>query len=235
VLACSEGRRQHGLHNMASDPTMIVSFSHNYIFIRTKKTASSTIETVLRNSLQPGDIAVGQTAQFTDDRNRRFDLNEKDLFAHMKAHDIQAGVSPEFWGGAFKFTSERHPYEKAVSLAFYRYGKRERIAAKKGKVLSEDFAVVLDQTVRTRLYRSFNFYAIDGQVIVDDFIRHEKLETDLERIGKRLNIEIPQQLPRKKTSYKLDERSAAEILSGKQKQIIRDTCREEFDLLGYRP
>ncbi|HEX3879681.1 MAG TPA: hypothetical protein VHW24_22010, partial [Bryobacteraceae bacterium] len=132
-------------------------------------------------------------------------------------------------------TSERHPYEKAVSLAFYRYGKRERIAAKKGKMLSEDFAVVLDETVRTRLYRSFNFYAIDGLVVVDDFIRHEALEADLQRVGKRLGIEIPQQLPRKKASYKLDERPAEEILSDEQKQVIFDTCREEFELLGYRP
>jgi hypothetical protein len=153
----------------------------------------------------------------------------------MKADDIRAAVSPGFWAGAFKFTSERHPYEKAVSLAFYRYGKRERIAAKKGKRLSEDFAVVLDETVRTRLYKSFNFYAIDGQVVVDDFVRHETLESDLQRIGTRLGIAIPQQLPRKKAIYKLDDRPAAEILTAEQKRIIRETCREEFDLLGYEP
>lgn len=215
---------------------MIVSFSHNYIFIRTKKTASSTIEAVLKGSLRPGDIAAGQTAaQLKGDWKSRFGLNEGDLFAHMKAVHIQAGLSPEFWNSAFKFTSERHPYEKAVSLAFYRFGKRERIAAKKGKILSEDFAIVLDQTVRTRLYRSFNFYAIEGRVVVDDFIRHENLAADLERIGRRLGIEIPEQLPCKKTAYKLDERPAAEILSDEQKHIIRETCREEFDLLGYCP
>lgn len=215
---------------------MIVSFSRNYIFIRTKKTASSTIETVLKNSLAPGDVTVGQTAsQSKVNGNNKFEMSDADIYAHMKAEDIRAGVSPEFWNGAFKFTSERHPYEKAVSLAFYRYGKRERIATKKGKILSEDFAIVLDETVRTRLYRSFNFYAIDGQVAVDDFVRHETLEADLERVGKRLGIEIPRPLPRKKTSYKLDERPAKEILSDEQKQIIRDTCREEFDFLGYKP
>jgi hypothetical protein len=215
---------------------MIVSFSRNYIFIRTKKTASSTIENVLKDSLAPGDIAAGKTAsRLTADRAGPFELGEEDLYAHMKASDIRTGLSPEFWDRAFKFTSERHPYEKAVSLAFYRYGKRERIAAKKGKLLSEDFAVVLDETVRTRLYRSFNFYAIDGRVVVDDFIRHETLETDLQRIGKRIGLEIPHRLPRKKASYKLDERPAAEILSDEQRQIIFDTCREEFDLLGYNP
>lgn len=215
---------------------MIVSFSRDYIFIRTKKTASSTIENVLKDSLAPGDIAAGKTAsRLTADPASPFKPGEEDLYAHMKASDIRAGLSREFWDKAFKFTSERHPYEKAVSLAFYRYGKRERIAAKKGKLLSEDFAVVLDETVRTRLYRSFNFYAIDGRVVVDDFIRHETLEADLQRIGKRIGIEIPHQLPRKKASYKLDERPAAEILSDEQKQIIFDTCREEFDLLAYSP
>lgn len=184
----------------------------------------------------PGDIAVGQTAaEPSINPSQRFDITGEDIYAHMKAGDIRARVSPQFWDGAFKFTSERHPYEKAVSLAFYRYGKRERIATKTGKRLSDDFATVLDETVRTRLYRSFTFYTIDGRVIVDDFIRHETLEPDLKRIGKRLGIEIPKDLPRKKSSYKLDERPAAQVLSDEQKDIIRDNCREEFELLGYKP
>jgi hypothetical protein len=49
-----------------------------------------------------------------------------------------------------------------------------------------------------------------------------------------LGIETPKELPRKKASYKLDDRPAAEILSDEQKSIVRDTCREEFELLGYK-
>src|SRR5689334_9226854 len=47
-------------------------------------------------------------------RNRR----AGGFYNHMPAAEIRAKLTPELWASAFKFTVERHPFEKVVSRAF---------------------------------------------------------------------------------------------------------------------
>ncbi|MBV9570245.1 MAG: sulfotransferase family 2 domain-containing protein [Alphaproteobacteria bacterium] len=206
---------------------MIVSFQKNFVFIRTRKTASSTIETVLRQSLDSEDLFVGKsTLRHPKGKDRaRPQSNIETVAAHMKAEDIAKLVPDSFWSGSFKFTSERHPYEKAVSLAYYNFGKAQQSEG--------DFAEFLDMTVRRGNYRSFDHYTIDGKVVVNDFIRHETLESDLKRIADIIGVLVPDDLPQKRTAFRADRRPAHEILTPEQKQQVYQRCREEFELLGY--
>ncbi len=210
---------------------MIISFKHNFIFIKTRKTASTTIEKVLQATLAPNDLYV------SDDMLRRVAEDSFELVplveaaGHMKAEEIVDLVQKSFWDASYKFTSERHPYEKVVSFAYYNFARHNQ----KGKPIQSDFPEYMDQVVRRGKYRSFNYYTIDGKVIVDDFIRYERLSEDLQRIAGRLGFEIPDELPQKRSAFRLDRRPATEILSDEQKQIVFETCREEFELLGYQP
>ncbi|MBV8799185.1 MAG: hypothetical protein JO208_05180 [Alphaproteobacteria bacterium] len=217
---------------------MIISFSKNFIFIRTRKTASSTIETVLRKGLEPGDVFVRAGGlRHRKDRTpeqkgahspQAVPVNEgENVAGHMGAADVRKLVPASFWNGCFRFTSERHPYEKAVSLAHYNFGKVKNSEG--------DFSEFLEETVQRGNYRSFDQYAIDGEVVVSDFIRHETLVEDLRRIGERIGVAVPAELPRKRTGFRTDRRPAAEVLSDEQKQQVFRTCREEFELLGYAP
>jgi hypothetical protein len=196
---------------------MIISYSHNFIYFRTKKTGSSTIQEILKDSCEAQDLYTGAQTE--------------DMRAHIKAAEVIEMVPQRFWRESFKFTSERHPYEKAVSFAYYRFGKRQ----KKGAPLPGDFEKYLDQVVRRGGYRSVDYYTVSGKVVVDDFIRCESLGADLKRIGERLGIPIPEELPRKKSTSRLDARPAREILSEEQKRIIFEGCQQEFKLLGYEP
>ncbi|HEY4115038.1 MAG TPA: hypothetical protein VGM17_13370, partial [Rhizomicrobium sp.] len=143
---------------------------------------------------------------------------------HMGASEIKERVAPEFWDKAVKITTMRHPYEKAVSLAFFTFKPRRTDAP---------WEEHLDQIVRRGGYASDKHYAIDGKVIIDEFIKQERLLEDFKRIGARLGIRIPDELPRSKIKTRQDSRSAREILTDEHKMIIYTVCREEFDLLGY--
>jgi hypothetical protein len=204
---------------------MIISFRRKFIFIRTHKTASSTIETVLRQSLESDDICVrkgrlshpgGELASLPENGN---------VAGHMKAEHIAKLVPESFWAACFKFTAERHPYEKAVSLAHYSF-----VTERSGE---GDFAEFLDFVVQRGGYRSFDHYAIEGRVVVDDFIRHESLVADMDRICQRIGFPLPEVLPRKKMKFRTDRRPAREILSSRQKRQVFERCREEFELFGY--
>ena len=194
---------------------MIISYSRNFIYFRTRKTGSSTIKEVLSRFLGPEDLSLGKFTQAHA--------------THVHASKVMGMVPEDFWKRAFKFTSERHPYEKAVSLAYYNFNKRE----KNGRGVEGGFEPFLDRTVRQGGYRGFEFYAIDGKVVVDDFIRIESFCSDLKRIGARVGIATPEKLPRKRMSSR--DKPAREILSDEHKRIVFETCREEFELLGYEP
>jgi len=134
---------------------MIVSYSHNFIFIKTKKTAGTTVEAVLAASCGPDDVVTLTTSNAGEDMSR----NAENFFKHMTAEQACAKIDPEFWKSAYKLTVERHPYEKAVSQAFYRFPKKNHSM--------EAFPKYLDRVVREGDYLGFHRWSIDGKVAVD--------------------------------------------------------------------
>lgn len=240
---------------------MIASFSNNFIFIRTRKTAGTTTEIVLSSWCAAGDIVMpidaedevircdygGEPRNFCTDAQRErayraalatrdraviqqhyWTINKLVRFnVHAGAADVRAGLPADFFAGAFKFAVDRHPYEKLVSLVFWR--KRAEIAAGASPY---DF---FDEYIRGAEYRNYELYAADGVLLVDRVLRYEQLWAELAQLARRWGKALPQQPPRAKGHYRLDRRPAAELLSPAQKRAVYDICREEFELHGYQP
>lgn len=222
---------------------MIVSYSRNFIFIKTKKTAGSTVEAVLATGCAKSDIVTVPSAKYVGmDPNKlgpehAADFDEEELdskrqgkkrgdfFNHMMAEEISRRIDPIFWKAALKITVERHPYEKAVSQTYFRIGKKPRF--------KHDFPAYLDRVVRSGDYGGFKRWSIDGKSVIDEFIRQENLKEDVARVGRRLGIAVPAELPRLKSRTRIDRRPAKEILNDEQKEIVFTRCREEFEILGY--
>lgn len=214
---------------------MIISLKYNFIYIRTRKTASTSIHRALEQILGPDDICIRRKYRDLSSVLRKGVIPPEEGFeTHVPAAQIRQYVRRDIWNRAFKFTSERHPYEKAVSLAFYFASKKEKIEGKGRKPPSEDFDQVLDSVVKVGRYRSFPLYFIDGAPVVSDFIRYESLEADLKSITEKLGIDLPP-LPEMKAAVRTDRRPARDILTQAQKETIYEKCRPEFELLGYEP
>jgi hypothetical protein len=214
---------------------MIVSLKYRYIYIRPRKTGSSTIESILRGSLGPDDIVVHESfrtllpvlkpgAELPPD---------KGLVTHTPASRIRPLIRDDIWDQFFKFTSERHPYEKALSFARHRLRGRTTHDRWKDNRPAGDFAAFLDEVVRGGKYSTFRYYAIDGRPVVDDFIRLESLGDDIRRILARIGAPAPEKIPHKRKSEIDDGRPAREILTQEQRDIVFEHCRAEFELLGY--
>jgi hypothetical protein len=213
---------------------MIISFLHSFIYIRTRKTASSTIEALLKENLGPDDLFVGK-GRIRKLRPKEIvcqeGLSPDTVAGHMGATEIMSILPEGFWNSCIKFTSERHPYEKAVSLASFNFNKLKN----NGRAESYDFDRFLEKVIANGSYRSFDLYSVDGRVVVDDFIQYDTLHADLRRIGARLGIVVPDELPKKNTAFRSDRRPASEILSDVHKRMIFEHCRDEFELFGYTP
>ncbi|HUJ48314.1 MAG TPA: hypothetical protein VLV55_14360 [Rhizomicrobium sp.] len=214
---------------------MILSAKYNYIYIRPRKTASTTIQRVLIPSAGPDDVIVtSDTRSLGILQKPDTEIPDDLLHTHMAIAEIRPFIRDDFWKSAFKFASERHPYEKAVSLAYFRFGK-PGLRKKRPGVPWTNFEECLARVVDQGGCDGYSLYTIDGSVILDDVIRQETLEADLRRIGGKLGIPVPDALPDAKTVYRSDNRPAREILTEGQRKAIYQARRPEFDYFGYEP
>jgi hypothetical protein len=214
---------------------VIISLKYNFIYIRTRKTASTSIHRALEQVLGPDDVCIrGNNYDLSSVLRKGAVVPEDGFQTHVAAAEIRPYLLKRMWNRAFRFTSERHPYEKAVSLAFYYASKSEKVANRGRKAPSEDFGEVLQRVVKAGHYAGFPLYYIGDAPVVSDFIRYESLEADLNRIAQKLGFELPP-LPEMKTAVRKDRRPARDILTKAQRETIYRMCRREFELLGYEP
>lgn len=237
---------------------MIVSYARNFIFLKTRKTAGTTVEIALTPSCGPGDILTLITLEdelrrcgpngiaarnYVADKSIESSISDAALAGnaetfrtlkrkanrlgafrnHMTAADLRQRLPQDFWRAAYKFTIERHPYEKVVSRAYWsaRAPGAPDIAERIETAVSDTRADVA-------------IYSIDGAVAVDEILRQEHLEDDLRRVARKLDLSLPAELPKAKGRFRTDRRPAAEILSERQKRIVYERNAETFERMGYQ-
>lgn len=155
---------------------------------------------------------------------------------HMPARELMALLDPEFWQRSYKFSIERHPYEKAVSFAwFFRNLVRNKADGAIHRLEDRlgDLSQTIDFVLKRRLIRNYNIYAVGQQVVADKVVRYEHLEEDLRAVEEQIGLPILAHLPRTKGNSRQDRTPAKHVLSSQQKEAIQSLCAEEFALFGY--
>lgn len=185
---------------------MIVSYARKFIFIKTKKTAGTTVEAVLATACAPGDVVTHPSDKYVGIGLEKF----AGFFEEQKANSPEDDDDEREDKRQGRARGDFHNHMDAIDI-------RDRI----------------DRVVRSGDYIGFRRWTIRGNVAVNDFIRHESLDADLARIGARLGFPIPSFIPQLKGHTRTDRRPAKEILSEDQKEIVYLRCREEFEILGY--
>ena len=156
------------------------------------------------------------------------ELQAKAIYTnHMAAPDVRERIGESFWHGAFKFTIERHPYERVISTALWWIYDHQGTIDASPEILDRAINVSIDMLTPGTRYR------IDGAVAVDRILRYENLGDDLAAIADRIGGDIGRSLPRAKSGIRKPEHSVENLLSGAQKRRIAERHAATFELLGY--
>lgn len=228
---------------------MIISHRHRFIFIKTEKTAGTSIEIALSKFCGPTDVITPISP--VDEAMRRergyrgpqhhlaplWEYNWRDLKAltkgrrklrfynHAPACHIRSRVSDRVWRDYFKFCFERNPWDRVISAYYW------KSASKEVRPSLSDF--VESQKALSLKQRGIGAYTIDGKVAVDRICRFENVTEDLEEVRSLLKLPEPLDLPFAKSSSRQDKRSYREILNDADRDKISKLFAEEIALMGY--
>lgn len=227
---------------------MILSHKHEFIFIKTMKTAGTSIEMALSLHCGPDDVITPihpeneavrrrlgvfpQNYGFeqTDDRSAAATWPGKkrssQFYNHMSAAEILQRVGKDLWNSYFKFCVERSPWERAISM-YHWQNRNEHTKETLSEFLRTDQIHLLHE-------RGWDLYTIDDEVVVDEILLYEKLENQLETVRKRIGLPAELDLPKAKSQYRRDRRPHYDVMTPEDMSLIGQIFRKEIDLLGYK-
>lgn len=226
---------------------MIVSHKHQFIFLKTNKTAGTSIEIALSKVCGPDDIITRISPE--DEATRRelgyrgpqndklsfpkhffsnwkaFVLTRGHFYNHMSAGEVRAALGDEIWNSYYKFCFERNPWDRVVSLYYWRCQQEPRPSI--SEFLDSGVPKVLKR-------RGYGVYTIDDEVAVDRVCRFENLEQELEQVcNQRLGLPEKLVLPRAKSGYRKDKRHYRELLDDEDRRKVAALFAREIALFGY--
>ena len=195
---------------------MLVSYSKEFVYVKTMKTAGTSTEAWLERYCLPPEVTdIGEHSRFmtVSDHGivggRYHGVRVDDRFYnHMPLHEIRDRLATECaWAfGGFNFIANtRNPWDKMVSM-FWNYHNHETEALR-----TVDFKVIQHmfyKFVRSRHHQHLmtderDRFCIDGKFRIDYVIQYEHLHDHLEELSRQLHIEMDWSMfPRHKTEWR---------------------------------
>ena len=200
---------------------MIISHKHKFIFIKTAKTASTSIEVFLSPRCDSDDI-VTPIVPPVEGHQRR---NDKGFYNHISATLIRERVPVDVWNTYFKFCVERNPWDKVLSHYHM-------------QVARTDGDLSLDQYLaKGKLPINYPRYTDETgkKIIVDRVLRYENLDVDLAEVFTRLDLDFDGTLGvRAKSDYRTDRTPYQMVFNETQRRIVEQAFAKEIELHGYQ-
>ena len=232
---------------------MLVSHRKKFIFVKTSKTAGTSVESFFEPWCMPeGEWEQSHAREETVTEagiigRRSADISGAEWHGHMFAEQIREKLGQEMWDAYFKFTVVRNPFDRMISRFFMQVaqlaGKGWNRRVKSWWQFDNRLLPMIRRSDVTRFrnwvrrggrMRGSEIYRIDGQSEVDFFIRYENLENDIREVCKRLDIEFGQgSLPRFKSGFRNRAIPVRDFYDRSTREHVEREHAWEIECFGY--
>tara|TARA_B100000575_G_C23108690_1_gene640162 strand:+ start:524 stop:1180 length:657 start_codon:yes stop_codon:yes gene_type:complete len=217
---------------------MIISHKHKFIFIKTRKTAGTTIVHNLLKFLGNDDI-VSKDDKYPyqnstyETKISKFLLSlnlkefskkfQKNFGPHESALQVKKIVGSKIFDNYFKFCVEREPVDKCISYYFMRKNSASSSIDRK-KMTWEKFVK------KKRFPVDTNLYTDDDKLLVDKIIKYENIEEELYEILSNLGL----------SDFKIENsrnnltREKDPFVSYEHKKIIYENFKSSLKYTNYK-
>lgn len=225
----------------------ILSHRHRCIFIKTRRTAGTSIEVFLSQACGPEDVVTPIRPHVEPHRPRNHTgpfnplpellashgrylrstwrelADRRRFFNHMPALKVRARVGKPLWDRYFTFCVERNPWDKTIS--HYYHTRQQR-----GEDLTFD-----DYLSAGRFPVDHHRYTdASGEVIVDRVVRYERLNAELGEIFATVGIAYPGRLDIwAKSAGRTDRTDYRLAYTPAQRDLVGRAFAVEIRLHGY--
>jgi hypothetical protein len=212
---------------------VIVSHAHRFIFLKTRKTAGTSVEIALSRAAGPDDVVTPVSA--ADEEIRRsmggrtaqnFDSppQARKAFNHMPARMVRKLVGEPTWDDYYKVSVERNPWDTVVSLYYWRY--REQAPPP----FPEFVQLPLVEQLAAKNART---YRIDGRIVVDRVLRFESLGDEIAELWSHLSLPGTPELPRAKGAARPARAPYQELYDDTSRERVRTLFAAAIQEFGY--
>jgi hypothetical protein len=230
---------------------MQVSHRKKFIFLKTVKTASTSIEQTLQKYCSDKEYIFGSELGGPDELNEDFSHKESSLgiitvplffsdlngevvksyyWDHMPAEELRDKIDPNIWENYFKFCVVRNPFEKVLSIFSFIIRNNSVGENVPIKALFEVFLPII---LETPLFFDRMVYTINEEVCVDRILRYETLEEDFSNVCDILDIPY-ENLPKINNQYRKKGITCKDMYTDYTKKLVFDRYSFEIEKFGYK-
>jgi hypothetical protein len=228
---------------------MIISHKHKFIYIKNKKTASTSLEIALSKYCGADDVI---TPIIDKDEQKRSELGYRGaqnyriplkhygkedylkaiyvggpltFYNHCGAGFVKRHVDARVWDDYYKFCFERNPWDKTVSKFNYRKHFKK-----------QDLPDINEYIHREKIndYSDFNLYSIDNKVMMDEVFKYENLKESLQQIKSRIGLPEVPELPHAKKGIRKHKRDYREVLDETSREVVARYFAREIAWFGFK-
>lgn len=236
---------------------MLVSHLRKFIFLKTVKTASTSVEIYLQpyctiGSSDNADAIRQPTPELVSEAGivgARGSYRGARFNGHEAAAVIREAMGDEIWRTYLKVTCIRNPFDRVVS-AFWFFVRPDADAGLEAvRTAFRDYVrggvrdklnAFTDPAPEMQTYlaggppEDRNIFTLDGVPCCDVYIRYESLQTDLQLLCERLGLAFqPQRLGRYKSEHRSRSWALSEYYDDETIACVRSMYAPEFGWFGY--
>ena len=230
---------------------MIISHKYKFIFLKTSKTAGTSIEIALSKfcdekdvitPISPKDEIIRQSLGYRGPQNYISTFREykfmdwlnfflkyknkrkKQYYNHITATRTKKILGNEKWNEYYKFCFVRNPWDRVISQYFWRTKNKNLKFSK----------FIKSKHYKDLIKKGENIYTINNNIVVDKIFKYEEINESMIKLKKILNLPDEIKLPITKSDTRKIKKDYKTFLSNNNRDYIYNTFKKEIKKFNYK-